>query len=74
MSLTFVKSLAIFLSFLYDQNSITFKGVHVMNNFLSVVLFNTNKHTYTIGDMISLISAMIILCGIVFVSLIVGIK
>ena len=45
-----------------------------MNNFLSVVLFNTNKHTYTIGDMITLISAMIILCGVVFISLLVGIK
>lgn len=52
----------------------TFKGIHVMNNFLSVVLFNTNKHIYTIGDMITLISAMILLCGIVFVSLVVGIK
>lgn len=33
MSLTYVKPLAIFLSFLYDQNSIikTFKGIHVMN-------------------------------------------
>ena len=45
-----------------------------MNDFLSVVLFSTNKHTYTIGDMITLISAMIILCCVVFVSLIVGIK
>lgn len=45
-----------------------------MNNFLSIVLFNTNKHSYTIGDMITLISAMILLCGVVFVSLIVGIK
>ena len=45
-----------------------------MNNFLSIVLFNTNKHSYTIGDVITLISAMIILCGVVFVSLIVGIK
>ena len=45
-----------------------------MNKFLSVALFNTNKHTYTIGDIISLISAMIILCCIVFISLIVGIK
>lgn len=45
-----------------------------MNNFLSVVLFNTNKHTYTVGDMITLISAMILLCGIAFVSLVVGIK
>ncbi len=45
-----------------------------MNNFLSVVLFNTKKHTYTIGDMISLISAMIILCYVAFISLVVGIK
>ena len=45
-----------------------------MNNFLSVVLFNTKKHSYTIGDMITLISAMIILCGVVFVSLVIGIK
>lgn len=45
-----------------------------MNNFLSIVLFNTDKHTYTIGDMITLISGMIILCGVVFISLIVGIK
>ena len=52
----------------------TFKGVYTMNNFLSTVLFNTNKHTYTIGDIISLVSAMIILCCIVFVSLVVGIK
>ena len=45
-----------------------------MNNFLSVVLFNTNKHTYTVSDMITLISAMILLCCIVFVSLVIGIK
>ena len=47
---------------------------YIMNNFLSVVLFNTNKHTYTIGDMITLISAMILLCCVIFVSLVVGIK
>ena len=45
-----------------------------MNNFLSIVLFNTNKHSYTVGDMITLISGMIILCGVVFVSLVIGIK
>ena len=45
-----------------------------MNNFLSIVLFNTTKHTYTIGDMVTLTSAMIILCGVVFVSLVIGIK
>ena len=47
---------------------------HGKNNFLSVVLFNTKKHTYTIGDIISLISGMIILCYVIFVSLMVGIK
>ena len=45
-----------------------------MDNFLSIVLFNTKKHTYTIGDMITLTSGMVLLCGVVFVSLIVGIK
>lgn len=45
-----------------------------MNNFLSIVLFNTNKHTYTVGDMITLTSAIIILCCVVFVSLVIGIK
>ena len=45
-----------------------------MNNFLSIVLFNTNKHSYTIGDMITLTSGMVLLCGVVFVSLVVGIK
>ena len=45
-----------------------------MNNFLSVVSLNTNKHTYTVGDMITLTSAMIILCCVVFVSLVVGIN
>ena len=45
-----------------------------MNNFLSIVLFNTDKHTYTLGDMITLISGMLILCCVVFVSLVIGIK
>ena len=45
-----------------------------MNNFLSTVLFNTKKHTYTIGDMITLTSGMVLLCGVVFVSLVIGIK
>ena len=47
---------------------------HVMKTFLSVVLFNTNKHAYTISDMITLISAMIIFSCVVFASLVVGIK
>ena len=45
-----------------------------MNNFLSIVLFNTDKHTYTIGDMITLFSGMVLLCGVVFISLVIGIK
>lgn len=45
-----------------------------MNDLLSIVLFNTKKHTYTVGDMISLISGMIILCFVVFISLVIGIK
>ena len=68
-------SLAIFLSFLYSQfYQVKTLRRYAMNNFLSIVLFNTNKHTYTVGDMITLVGAMIILCCVVFVSLIVGIK
>ena len=57
-----------------NMKTINFKGVNTMNDFLSIVLFNTNKHTYTIGDVITLTSGMIILCCVVFISLIVGIK
>ena len=45
-----------------------------MDNFLSIVLFNTDKHTYTVGDVITLTSGMVLLCGVVFISLIVGLK
>ena len=41
---------------------------------LSTKLFNTYKHGYTIGDMITLISFMILLCSFVYISLIIGIK
>lgn len=41
--------------------------------FLSITLFNTKKHSYTIGDMITLTSFMILLTGFVFISLLVGI-
>ena len=40
----------------------------------SLVLFNTHKHSYTIGDIITLFSFMILLCSFVYISLIVGIK
>ena len=41
---------------------------------LSIKLFSTKKHSYTVGDMITLFSFMILLCGFVFVSLVIGIK
>ena len=62
-------------SFPYSQNSIIkTKGVHVMNNFLSIALFNTKKHSYTVGDMITLFSFMILLCAFAYISLIIGVK
>ena len=40
----------------------------------SLVLFSTKKHSYTLGDMITLFSFMILLCAFVYISLIIGIK
>ena len=40
----------------------------------SLVLFSTKKHSYTIGDMITLFSFMTLLCAFVHISLIIGIK
>lgn len=50
------------------------RALYEAKDSLSITLFSTYKHKYTIGDMISLISAMIILCCVVFVSLVIGIK
>ncbi len=41
---------------------------------LSTKLFSTKKHSYTIGDMITLFSFMTLLCAFVYISLIIGIK
>ena len=41
---------------------------------LSTKLFSTKKHKYTVGDMITLSSFMILLCAFVYISLIVGIN
>ena len=41
---------------------------------LSTKLFSTKKHSYTVGDMITLLSFMILLCAFVYISLIVSIK
>ena len=45
-----------------------------IKDLLSTKLFSTKKHSYTVGDMITLFSFMILLCGFVFVSLVIGIK
>lgn len=41
---------------------------------LSTKLFSTYKHSYTIGDMITLFSFMTLLCAFVYISLVMGIK
>ena len=41
---------------------------------LSTKLFSTKKHSYTIGDMITLFSFMTMLCAFTYISLIIGIK
>lgn len=41
---------------------------------LSTVLFSTYKHNYTIGDMITLCSFMILLCAFVYISLLISIS
>lgn len=41
--------------------------------FLSFKLFSTKHNTYTVGDMITLTSFMILLTGFLFISLMVGI-
>ena len=41
---------------------------------LATNLFSTHKHSYTIGDMITLFSFMTLLCAFAYISLIVSIK
>ena len=50
------------------------RATYEAKDLLSLVLFSTKKHSYTIGDIITLFSFMILLCGFVFVSLVIGIK
>ena len=50
------------------------RALYEAKDLLSLVLFSTKKHSYTIGDIITLFSFMILLCGFVFVSLVIGIK
>ena len=50
------------------------RTLYEAKDLLSTKLFSTKKHSYTIGDMITLFSFMILLCAFVYISLIIGIK
>lgn len=50
------------------------RTLYESKDLLSTKLFSTKKHSYTIGDMITLFSFMILLCAFVYISLIIGIK
>lgn len=50
------------------------RTLYETKDLLSTKLFSTKKHSYTIGDMITLFSFMTLLCAFVFVSLVIGIK
>ena len=50
------------------------RALYEAKDLLSTKLFSTKKHSYTIGDMITLFSFMILLCAFVYISLVIGIK
>ena len=50
------------------------RALYESKDLLSIKLFSTKKHSYTIGDMITLFSFMTLLCAFVYISLIIGIK
>lgn len=50
------------------------RALYEAKDLLSTSLFSTKKHSYTIGDMITLFSFMILLCAFTYISLIIGIK
>ena len=50
------------------------RALYEAKDLLSTKLFSTYKHSYTIGDMITLFSFMTMLCTFVYISLIVSIK
>ena len=50
------------------------RATYETKDLLSTKLFSTMKHSYTVGDMITLFSFMILLCSFVYISLIIGIK
>lgn len=50
------------------------RALYEAKDLLSITLFSTKKHSYTLGDIITLFSFMILLCAFVYISLIIGIK
>ena len=50
------------------------RALYESKDLLSTSLFSTKKHSYNVGDMITLFSFMILLCAFVYISLIIGIK
>ena len=49
------------------------RALYEAKDLLSTKLFSTHRHSYTVGDMITLFSFMILLCGFVYISLIISI-
>ena len=49
------------------------RATYETKDLLSTKLFSTKKHSYTVGDMITLSSFMVLLTAFVYVSLMVGI-
>ena len=50
------------------------RALYEAKDLLATKLFSTYKHVYTVGDMITLFSFMILLCAFAYISLIVVIK
>ena len=50
------------------------RATYEAKDLLSTSLFSTKKHSYNVGDMITLFSFMILLSAFVYISLIIGIK
>ena len=50
------------------------RATYEAKDLLSTSLFSTKKHSYAVGDMITLFSFMILLCAFAYISLIVGVK
>ena len=49
------------------------RALYEAKSLLSTKLFSTKKHSYTVGDMITLFSFMILLCVFVYISLILSV-